>query len=366
MVGRTASRPASVPLRAPYFALRAAAQRLAPIACVLAVLLVARQAVVMPASVPGRHMPRRIHAVPPAVRKPFSAAAERNYRFRLRQLESDLARDPREYLLLARLGTLHARLSEHAPTYPQAELDLKAALALFERAARYAQTRRDYEWAMAQREAYKDGTSANDDTDAYLHPDLIASPPAPSDIVRDQLLLRTQFLEMLVKEMPASARLYCRLGLTYVRLGQALAWRSREEERRGDGETGRRGEGTAFAIAPRRPVASSPHLVPDGLPVEEPTAVDCRRRAREALASALRLARCREVRAESYRALAELYRAAGDPVSCLGMLRRVVELQPNNWPAQLRVAATLTRLGRPEDARRAQAMGERWRTPEWM
>jgi tetratricopeptide (TPR) repeat protein len=324
--------------------------RLAPIGCVLAILLIARQAVVMPASEPARAA-RRLARVagPPPVRKPYSATAERNYRFRVRQLESDLARDPREYLLFARLGQLHARLAGHAPTPAQADRDLQEALEYFQRAASHAQTRRDYDWATAQRQAYSDPGAVSDETDGYLHPDLVASPPPRSEYLEDQLQLRAQFLEMLIRELPQSARLRCRLGLTYVRLSQAL--RSRSQRERFTTAVGGRRSAVDYRGEPYADV---------------PTADGCRRRAREELAGALRLARSREVRAECYRALAELYRAGGDPISCLGMLRRVVELQPNNWPAQLHVATLLTRLGRPEEARRARALGERWRTPEWM
>lgn len=341
--------------------------RLAPIACVLAVLLVARQAVVMPAGDPARSV-RRLARVagPPPVRKPYSAAAERNYRFRVRQLESDLARDPREYLLLARLGQLHARLAGHAPTTAQADRDLQAALEYFQRAASHAQTRRDYDWATAQRDAYSDRGAVSDETDGYLHPDLVASPPPRSEYVEDQLQLRAQYLEMLVRELPESARLRCRLGLTYVRLSQALTSRARRETSASHEDSSSRR--LAMTSAPPRLRSSKERPRPLWEePLAELTTVDgCRRRAREELEGALRLARTREVRAECYRTLAELHRAGGDPVACLGMLRRVVELQPNNWPAQLHVATLLTRLGRSEEARRARAMGERWRTPEWM
>jgi tetratricopeptide (TPR) repeat protein len=341
------------------FAAPSVLSRLAPIACVLAVLLVARQAVVMPASVPARSE-RQLARVPAAsaVRKPFPAAAQRNYRFRVRQLESDLARDPRQYLLLARLGLLHARLAGHAPTQTQADQDLRAALVFFQRAARHAQTRRDSDWALALREAYSERASMNDETDLYLHPDLVASPPPRSEYVADQLQMRVQYLEMLVNDMPDSARLRCRLGLTYVRLSQALAARTRRDAS---------DEAATSAVSPRRtPGSPLPNRFPGGSFLEVPTVEGCRRRAHDELDRALELARCREIRAEGYRALAELYRAVGDPVSCLGMLRRVIELQPNNWPAQLHVATLLARLGRPEEARRARAMGERWRTPEWM
>jgi hypothetical protein len=48
------------------------------------------------------------------------------------------------------------------------------------------------------------------------------------------------------------------------------------------------------------------------------------------------------------------------------MLRSVVEIQPNNWPAQMSIAGVLTRLGHPSEARHARALAERWRTPEWL
>lgn len=312
----------------------------------------------MPAGDPARSV-RRLARVagPPPVRKPYSAAAERNYRFRVRQLESDLARDPREYLLLARLGQLHARLAGHAPTPAQSDRDLQEALEYFQRAASHAQTRRDYDWATAQRDAYSDRGAVSDETDGYLHPDLVASPPPRSDYVEDQLQLRAQYLEMLVRELPESARLRCRLGLTYVRLSQALTSRARRET------SANHADNSSRRLSP---VEERPRPLWDEPMAELPTVDGCRRRARDELEGALRLARCREVRAECYRALADLNRAGGDPVGCLGMLRRVVELQPNNWPAQLHVATLLSRLGRPVEARRARAMGERWRTPEWM
>jgi hypothetical protein len=328
--------------------------RLAPIGCVLGVLLVARHAMVVPA-------PRASAAAPvivPNIRRPYPPEVERNYRYRIRQLQSDLARDTKEYLLLSRLGTLHLRLARNGPNAERSSRDFAVARGYFERAARAARTRREYEWSMVQREACAERAPVNDLTDASLQPDMVATAPPPSVDMEGQLFMRAQFLETRVRERPSNARLLARLGLTYVRLSQAMATRERRAHRTRTG-----------APPPSRseaPMAMRPQA-PWGGPWYAPKEIgECRERARETLRESLRIARCREIRVEAYRALAELARAEGDLLSCLAMLRSVVEIQPNNWPAQMSIAGVLTRLGHPSEARHARALAERWRTPEWL
>lgn len=304
---------------------------LAPVACVFLVLLLMHRAMVTSAT-PRLSPPQVIVPIQP---QPYSPKVERNYLFRIRQLQSDLASDPREYALFARLGLLHLRLATHTLDPAKQSERYAKARHYFSRAAEHARTRREYDWALAQRESCSNRVPVFDAFDGVLRPDLLASAPPPSPAVEEQLQLRAQFLEMRVEEQPESARLLCRLGLTYVRLAQAIVARER------------RGEEAAPGLSPVR-------------------AADCRRRAWELLREALRQARSREIRVECHLAIAEFHRAGDDPLAALGALRRALELQPNHWPAQLQAAALLNRLGRPEAAQRHRELAERWRTPEWL
>jgi tetratricopeptide (TPR) repeat protein len=324
-----------------------------PIGCVLGVLIVARKTMVMPTPPVNAAAP----VIVPNIRKPYPPAVDRNYRFRIRQLQSDLARDPREYLLLSRLGMLHLRLARSGADADRSQRDYAVARGYFDRAARAARTRREYEWAMLQREACAERAPVSDMTDGSLQPDLVATAPPPSVDMEGQLAMRAQFLETRVRELPHNARLLSRLGLTYVRLSQAMAARERRSHR---------GAGILPPVRAELRPGMRPRA-PWGGPWDPPADLaECRERARKRLQEALKYARSREIRAENYRALAELARAEGDLLGTLTMLRRVVEMQPNNWPAQLAMAAVLTRLGHPSLAHEARVRAERWRTPEWL
>jgi tetratricopeptide (TPR) repeat protein len=301
----------------------------------------------------------------PVTVTPYPPAVERNYLFRVRQLESDLAGDPGEYLLCARLGLLHLRLAAHTPDRERRERRYDKARRYFERAADRAHTRREQEWAVAQQDTCSDTPPVADALDSYFRPDLAAAATPSSLAVEDQLRLRAQFLEMRVLDQPESPRLLCRLGLTYVRLGQVMAARNKAALGAwplAPGESGRR---QTRETASRLVLPSTKHQAPSAA-FPQISLVDCRRRAAEALKAALGCARSREMRVECYLGLAELYRTEGNPLAGLGMLRRVLVLQPNHWLAQLRAASLLARLGNPDAARRHRALAERWHTPEWL
>jgi tetratricopeptide (TPR) repeat protein len=326
--------------------------RLAPIAAVSAVLLLAHRAITMP--LPQPRIARPAIAAPIRV-TPYEADVEKRYLFRLRQLEADLARDPREYAIRARLGLLTLRLAIHTPDRPRAVARYDAARRRFEQAASLARTRREYEWALAQRDACWEQAPVSDAPDSTLHPDPVVCAPVRSLAVQEQLRLRARFLEARVQEQPRNTRLLCRLGLTYVRLLQATSTRAGstpgELQARGVGETPQPSETTAGSgsyepLAARR----TPHAA----------------RAEECLDAAARHSRSLEMRSEVHLARAALYRAVGDPAAALAAVRQALRLRPNHWPAHLQAAVLLARLGRPEEARAHRALAARWRTPEWL
>jgi tetratricopeptide (TPR) repeat protein len=294
-------------------------------------MLLAQRVLVMPEPSPRR--PRPAVVVPIRV-TPYAPGIEGKYLYRLRQLEADLGRDPGEYAIRARLGLLTLRLATHTPDRERAVRRYEAARRRFEQAARLARTRREYDWALTHREACSEQVPLSDALDGYLRPDPLATTPPPSLDLAAQLRLRAQFLEMRVLEQPRNARLLCRLGLTYVRLSQALDGRGRREEAS----------------------AASPEWTPRA----------CHERAAECLEGSLRRARSHEIRADVFLALAELHRAAGNSSSCLAALRSALRLRPNHWPAQLHAAALLSRMGRVPEASEHRARAARWRTPEWL
>jgi tetratricopeptide (TPR) repeat protein len=295
-----------------------------------AVLVLAQRALVMPAprvrvARPPVVVPIRVKAYPPGV--------ETKYLFRMRQLEADLSRDPREYQVRARLGLLLLRLATHTTDREEAARRYDGARRRFEQAAGLARTRREHEWALAQRDACSERAPVNDALDSHLNPDPVGSAPPTSVAVRDQLRMRVQFLEMRVLEQPGNARLLCRLGLTYVRCSQAMA-----------GDRGAPGPAGGADLTPAR----------------------ARLRAGECLDAAARHARSQEMRTEIHLARAELHRAAGEPAAALAALQHALRLRPNHWPARLQAATLLRRLGRDADAQIQRALAARWHTPEWL
>ena len=92
---------------------------------------------------------------------------------------------------------------------------------------------------------------------------------------------------------------------------------------------------------------------------------DLLQRAVTALNQAARLSLTREYRVEAYQALANIFQTEERRPESLAALEKIATLQPNNWPASLRMAAILQQMGQQDGSNRALALSKSWRTPEW-
>jgi tetratricopeptide (TPR) repeat protein len=273
-----------------------------------------------------------------ALRQPYRPEAEERYRTRIRQLEEDLRVDPSEYGVMVKLASLHTRLGLRQTDPVAREADLDRARELYRLASQpgVAAARREYEFVMGQLERLS-GRYPPEEAPADQVPssDPVSGPSAFMFDMEQWLRLRLELLRARVVDMPDNVRLLCRLGWTYYRLAQAVSRR----------------EGTTV---------ESLYYPDSGL-----TPDDLLERAIEVLQHAARISRTREYRVEAYHGLAVVYQEQERWKEALGALRRIVALQPNNWPANQRMASVLQRMQRPVEAQDAVRRGNSWRTPEW-
>jgi tetratricopeptide (TPR) repeat protein len=273
------------------------------------------------------------------VRQPFQPEEEERYRRRIRQLETDLDRDPREYGVLMRLAALHLRLGVRQRDMAQREIELQSARGLYERSMEegIALSRRDFEFAAFQLERLAGRYPLEEGlADPVPSSDPLATASPGTLDVEQMLRMRLDYTRFSLARRPDNARLFCRLGWVYFRLAQTIRRR-----------TGPATSGWYYDPA-------------DGNPERLLT------EAEKALRRAAAVSRTREFRVEAYEGLAVLYQDQDRWEDALSVLERIVALQPNNWPANTRVAGILRRLGREKDYAQALRRADAWRTPEWL
>lgn len=258
----------------------------------------------------------------------LTPSEERNYRYRLRQLQRDLRRDPADFDVLRRLGQLHLRL---------AACQVDGRSTHLRRSRHYLRLAADATRSAREQQIIRSLMDAANSPNPMV--DLLGIPsgagPQPrmdEEVVR----YRIGWLEEQVGQDPRSSRMLCRLADNYTALCQILL---RGERRR----------------MSRWPGASS---------VSDPG--EARRLAEHDYDRALRSATTEEARCRALYGLAQLYRAVGEPQRAATALRRHLELQPNHWFAALEMARLSRELGQPKEASRYESLAARWRTPGWL
>jgi tetratricopeptide (TPR) repeat protein len=273
------------------------------------------------------------------VRQPFQPVEEERYRRRIRQLEADLERDPREYGVMMKLAALHLRLGVRQRDSQQRAIELQSARGLYERAMEegISLSRRDFEFAAFQLERLAGRYPLEEGlVDPVPSSDPLATASPGILDVEQMLRMRLDYTRFSLASRRNNARLLCRLGWTYFRLAQNIRART-------------------------APAATGWYYDPvDSNPKRLLT------EAEKALRRAAAVSRTREFRVEAYQALAILYQDQERWEDALEVLERIVALQPNNWPANTRIAGILRRLGREKEYTQALQRADAWRTREWL
>jgi hypothetical protein len=258
----------------------------------------------------------------------LNARAQRNYTYRLRQLERDLRRDETDWDVLRRLGQLHLCLA--VSQAGQRSPHLRLARFYLRRAHDVASNNRENQIVRALLDA------ANNPSPTLEMLGVQGDFGPPPRIEERYVRMRLGWLEEQAALYPRRSRLLCRLGETYVSL---LA-----------------------VMEPGRPPRIGPW--PGASGVSDPGEV--RHLAEQAFRRALACSTTHEARSRVHYGEAQLYRTVDDPERAMAALRRLLRLQPNNWFAALEMA-TLCRLSnRKGDANRYEALSARWRTPGWI
>jgi len=267
-------------------------------------------------------MPRRASLVR------LTGGEQRNYAFRIHQLEQDVRRDGTDFDVLRRLGQLHLRL---------AVCDVDGRGSHLRRARYYL--RRAADVVMASREAQlihsliDAANSPNPALDLIGMPGEMGPPPRVDEAV---VRMRLGWLEEQISYRPNSARLLTRLGDNYTALYHALV--------RGGGRR-----------SGRWPAESGVN-----------DAEEARRLAEHDYGRALQCATTQEARCRALYGIAQLFRETEEPARAATALRQLLTLQPNNWFAALEMSRLSQQLGQSEEVARYQALADRWRTPAWM
>lgn len=268
-------------------------------------------------------------AVPrPVVADRLTPNEQRNFQFRLHQLEQDLKRDGTDYDVLRRLGRLHCELA--GCQYERRGYHLRRARFYLLRAAEVALTSREAQYA---KELLDAANSPNPAADLFGMPiDL-----GPPQRVEEELLrMRLGWLEEQVTVHPRCSRLLCRVGDNYTALSLAM----QHDERR------------------------HPSSWPGASAVSDPD--EARLLAEQAYRRALECATTHEARSRALYGQAELYRVLDEPARAAAILQQVLALQPNNWFAALEMARLCRQLNQVDEAERYQLLSARWRTPGWI
>jgi hypothetical protein len=266
------------------------------------------------------------------IRRPLpirlAASEERNYNYRLRQLEQDLRRDRADFEVLRKLGQLHLRL---------ASCQVAGRGSHLRRARYYLRLAADVTLSSREAQIVRNlldaANSPNPTVDLLGVPSDIGPPPR---IEEEVIRLRIGWLEEQVSLHPNSSRILCRLADNYTSLCQVL--RSGGHRRMS-----------------QWPAASS---------ISDPE--EARRLAEHDYDRALRSATTNEARCRALYGIAQLYRVVDEPARSAVALRRLLELQPNNWFAALEMARLCREAGQPPEARRYEKLAARWRTPGWL
>jgi tetratricopeptide (TPR) repeat protein len=258
----------------------------------------------------------------------LTPSEERNYKFRLRQLERDLRRDRRDFEVLRRLGQLHLRLA--SCQVDGRSMHLRRARYYLRLAADVTISSRDQHLIRNLMDA---ANSPNPIVDLLGMPGDFGAPPRmEEDVVR----YRIGWFEEQVGQNPRNSRMLCRLADNYTALCQILL------------QGGRR-------RLSRWPGASS---------VSDPG--EARRLAEHDYDRALQSAATVEAQCKALYGLAQLYRVVGEPQRSAEALQRLLELQPNHWFAALEMARLRRELGDAKEAGKYEALAARWRTPGWL
>jgi tetratricopeptide (TPR) repeat protein len=273
------------------------------------------------------------------VRQPYQPSEEERYRLRIRQLERDLERDPREFGVMIRLAALHLRLGIRQRDPGQRAVDLQTARALYERAMQDGISigRRDFEFAAFQLERLAGRYPLEEGlADPVPSSDPLATASPGIFDVEQMLNMRLDYTRSSLASRPDHVRLLCRLGWIYFRLAQTIRHRN-----------GPTSNGWYYDPARMKPAVL----------LEE---------AEKALRRAAAVSHTSEYRVEAYQGLAVLYQDQQRWEDALGVLQKIVTLQPNNWPANHRIAGILRRLGREREYAQALRRAGDWRTSDWL
>jgi tetratricopeptide (TPR) repeat protein len=258
----------------------------------------------------------------------LTPSEERNYVFRLRQLEKDLKRDPTDFDVLRRLGQLHLRL---------AACQVSGRSSHLRRARYYLRLAGDVPKSAREEQIIRSLIEAANSPNPAV--DLLGVPAdfgPPQRIEEEVVRYRIGWLEDQVGQDPQSSRMLCRLADNYSLLYRILR------------EGGRRRLG-------RWPGASG---------VSDPD--EARRLAEHDYERALQSATTIEARCKALYGVAQLYRAVEEPERAASALRALLELQPNHWFAALEMARLSRERGESKEASRYESLAARWRTPGWL
>jgi tetratricopeptide (TPR) repeat protein len=258
----------------------------------------------------------------------LTAAEERNYAFRERQLEEDLRRDAGDFEVLVRLGHLNLQLAECWAQDRGSHLRRARNYLLL--AATHSMSRGDAFHVHALLDA------ANAPNPRFILVNLPGEVGPPPREDESWIRLRLGWLEDEVSFHPTDSRWLRRLGDTYLALYSVM---------------GPRGGG---------PIAPSE----EGAPISDPR--EARQRAAAYYRRAIETARTHEALCRALYREAEMYRVINEPSRAAALLERLLTIQPNNWLVSLETAALYRQLGQPGKADRYQALSARWRTPDWI